>query len=75
MILGVALIAGLFFNDNAVFFQTVEQNRKDGMEWHYIGKTTPDGSPAITAKNEATGEEFIYFKMKQPQEQKCCEAQ
>lgn len=68
MVLGIALIAGLFFTDNAEFFKTVEQNRADGMTWHYIGKTAPDGHPAITVKNEATGEEFIYFKMKQPQE-------
>ena len=64
MVLGIAFIAGLFFHDNAVFFETVRQNRADGMTWHYIGKTAPDGSPAITVINEATGEESIYFKMK-----------
>ena len=62
------LVTGLFFYDNAEFFDTVKQNQEDGYEWNYIGKTAPDGSPAITVINEATGEESVYFKMKLPQE-------
>jgi hypothetical protein len=34
------------------------------MTWQYVGKQSPDGAPAITVKNEVTGEESIYFKMK-----------
>ena len=39
------LVTGLFFYDNAEFFDTVKQNQEDGYEWNYIGKTAPDGSP------------------------------
>ena len=64
MIFALTLITGLFAYDNAEFFKTVEQNHKDGLTWHYIGKSAPDGHPAITVKDERTGEEFIFYKMK-----------
>lgn len=64
MIFAVALMTGLFMHDNAEFFAVTKQNRADGMTWHYVGKQSPNGAPAITVKNEATGEESIYFKMK-----------
>lgn len=64
MTMVVMLFTTLFAYDNKVFFETVEQNQKDGMSWHYVGKQSPDGHPAITVRNEATGEESIYFKMK-----------
>jgi len=64
--IGIFAILALFGIDNKEFFDTVEQNRADGMEWHYVGKQSPDGHPAITVKNETTGEEFIYWKMKIP---------
>ena len=57
------LMTGLFFQDNSNFFATAEKQVAEGYEWNYIGKTIPDGSPAITTRNEA-GEEFIYFKLK-----------
>lgn len=59
----LVMIGGMFMWDNQEFFATVEDNIEDGYSWEYIGKTAPDGSPAITAINEATGEESIYFKM------------
>ena len=52
MVFGIILMAGLFVGTNAEFFNAVEQDSKDGMTWHYVGK------------HEETGEEFIYFKMK-----------
>jgi hypothetical protein len=64
MVFGIILMAGLFVGTNAEFFNAVDQDSKDGMTWHYVGKQVPDGAPAITVKNEETGEEFIYFKMK-----------
>jgi len=64
MFFAAALLAGLFISDNAEFFKTVQQNKEDGLTWNYVGKKTPDGSPAITIKNSATGEESIYWKMK-----------
>lgn len=57
-------MTGLFFHDNSDFFATAEKQTAEGYEWNYIGKTIPDGSPAITARNEDTGDEFIYFKLK-----------
>ena len=64
--IGLVFVLGLFAVDNAEFFETVEKNIEDGMTWHYVGKQSPDGNPAITVKNENTGEEFIYWKMKNP---------
>ena len=63
MALAIMFFTTLFAVDNTEFFETVEQNQKDGMSWHYVGKNGPDGQPAITLRNEATGEEYIYFKM------------
>ena len=63
MSIALMLFTTLFAIDNKVFFETVEQNQKDGMSWHYVGKSDPDGQPAITVRNEQTGEESIYFKM------------
>ena len=64
MSIALMLFTTLFAVDNKVFFETVEQNINDGLSWHYVGKSDPDGQPAITVRNEQTGEEFIYFKMK-----------
>jgi len=59
----LVLITGLFMYDNAEFFATVEKNKADGMTWQYVGKQSPGDNPAITVKNEVTGEEFIYWRM------------
>lgn len=59
---GIVLILALFANDNKEFFDTVEQNRKDGMTWHYVGKQSPGDNPAITVK-DAQDNDVIYFKM------------
>ena len=63
MSIALMLFTTLFAVDNKLFIETEEQNQKDGMSWHYVGKSDPDGQPAITVRNEATGEEYIYFKM------------
>ena len=52
----------LFAIDNKVFFDAAKQNSKDGFTWEYVGKTTPDGSPAITTL-DAQDNKVIYFKM------------
>jgi hypothetical protein len=62
MFFGVALIMALFAHDNKEFFDTVEQNRKDGMSWEYVGKQEPGNNPAITIK-DFQNNEVIYFKM------------
>ena len=54
-------VLSLFAIDNKVFFDTAEQNSKDGFTWEYVGKRTPDGSPAITTL-DAQDNEAIYFK-------------
>tara|TARA_B100002019_G_scaffold291609_1_gene312286 strand:+ start:1823 stop:2023 length:201 start_codon:yes stop_codon:yes gene_type:complete len=63
MTLVFVFFALTFAWDNQVFLETVEQNYKDGMSFHYVGKSDPDGQPAITIRNERTGEESIYWKM------------
>ena len=59
----IAAVLGLFSFDNQVFFNTTNKQMKDGYEWHYVGKQTPDGNPAITIKPQ-TGGEYILWKLK-----------
>tara|TARA_Y100000996_G_scaffold371278_1_gene319427 strand:+ start:151 stop:342 length:192 start_codon:yes stop_codon:yes gene_type:complete len=59
----IFLYLGLLANDNAEFFKTVTKQQKDGYEWNYVGKQSPDGSPAITIKPEVGGE-YILYKLK-----------
>ena len=63
MVLALALMSVLFITDNAEFFTTVDKQKQEGYNWEYVGKNQPEGSPAITVTNEATGEESIYFKL------------
>ena len=56
------IFTSLFAIDNKVFFDTAKQNSKDGYTWEYVGKSIPDGSPAITTL-DAQDNEVIYFKM------------
>ena len=63
MSIALMLFTTLFAVDNKVFFETVEQNINDGLSWHYVGKSDPDGQLSITMRNEQTGEHFIYFKI------------
>lgn len=58
------IIGGLFFVDNAEFFGTAEKQWNEGYRWEFVGKQIPEGVPALTVKNEKTGEESIYFKLK-----------
>ena len=62
MTLFAIIFTSLFAIDNKEFFDTVEQNKKDGYTWQYVGKQTPDGNPAITAL-DAQDNEVIYYKM------------
>ena len=62
MIFALTLFAALFVHDNKEFFDTVEQNRKDGMSWHYVGKQLPGDNPAITVK-DVDNNDVVYFRM------------
>ena len=62
MIFALTLFAALFAHDNKEFFDTVEQNRKDGMSWHYVGKQSPGNDPAITVK-DLQNNDVIFWKM------------
>ena len=41
-VIAVTLMGGLFVNENAEFFNDVEQNRKDGKVWEYVGPQSPN---------------------------------
>jgi len=59
----VALASGMFVYENADFFQTMKENRADGMKWEYVGKTEHvDDAPAIPLQTKDG--EVIYWKMK-----------
>lgn len=62
----VALMGGLFFNENAEFFAQADKNYADGLRWAKIeeGCRAPNLKELfISAKNEDTGKEFVCFKM------------
>lgn len=59
----LVITAGLWFNSNADFVKTANENREAGKTWHYVGKQSPDGSPALTITG-ANGNEFILWKQK-----------
>ena len=48
--------------DNQEFFKTVDENIKDGMSWHYVGKQEPGDNPAITVK-DGQDNDVIYWRM------------
>ena len=62
MFFAITLFAALFVHDNKEFFDTVEQNRKDGMTWHYVGKQEPGNNPALTVK-DLQNKDVIFWKM------------
>ena len=63
MMLAIVLIGGLFISNNAEFFNSVEVNKKDGMEWEYVGPQTPSEDDINIPVIDSEGEETIYFKM------------
>lgn len=58
----LVLFTGLFVFDNQEFFKTVDENIKDGMSWHYVGKQEPGDNPAITVK-DGQDNDVIYWRM------------
>ena len=62
MVLIIALTTGLWFGSNAEFVERVNENAEDGLTWHYVGKTQPNGEPAITIEAQ-NGEEFVLWQM------------
>jgi hypothetical protein len=63
-VLAVTLIGGMFVSDNAEFFNDVEKNRKDGMDWEYVGSMRPSANETSIPLISKDGKETIYFKMK-----------
>ena len=57
----LVVVSALWFNDNADFVQTAEQQIKEGYEWNYVGKKSPSGVPAITMKTQ--NGEYVFFKL------------
>ena len=57
----VILFAMLFVADNREFFDTVEEQQKQGYKWTKVGKSQPSGTPALTIKSN--NNEFIYYRL------------
>tara|TARA_B100001094_G_scaffold323255_1_gene373788 strand:- start:1271 stop:1480 length:210 start_codon:yes stop_codon:yes gene_type:complete len=67
LVLATIVIGGLFFNDNAEFFEQANKNYADGMRWSKIEQGCRAPNPEeiyISAINESTGEEWVCFKMR-----------
>lgn len=58
----IVLVLGMFSIHTQEFRETANEQMKEGHEWHYVGKTTPSGVPAIIMK--ANDEEYILWKLK-----------
>ena len=62
-------IAGLFMYDNAAFFSQVKEERELGYRFEYVGKQPADDYKySIPVINEQTGEKFIYWEHKIPED-------
>jgi len=59
----IALVLAMFSMNTAEFRELANQQMSEGYEWHYVGKQTPSGVPAITIKPEY-GDEYILYKLK-----------
>ena len=58
------LIGGLFYEDNKEFFVKADEQLEAGYTWNAMKCRAPlEGTLHITAKNEATGEELVCFKL------------
>jgi|TARA_R110002167_G_scaffold214423_2_gene419136 hypothetical protein len=62
-VIAVTLMGGLFVNENAEFFNDVEQNRKDGKVWEYVGPQSPNEDESSIPLISKDGGETVYFKM------------
>jgi len=62
-VIAVTLMGGLFVNENAEFFNDVEQNRKDGKVWEYVGPQSPNEDESSIPLISEDGSETVYFKM------------
>lgn len=56
-------LAALIAIDNKEFIDTSSKQLKEGYSWNYVGKTAPEGVPAITIKPEHS-DAFIIYKLK-----------
>ena len=60
-------MAGLFIADNHEFFEKVQEQRKQGYEWKYVGYKEWDGkSPAIIIDRDTNP--HVYWKLVKPEE-------
>ena len=59
--IAAVLFAMLFVADNREFFDTVEEQQKQGYKWTKVGKSEPSGTPALVMKNN--NEEYIYYRL------------
>ena len=58
----VASFIGSFMYDNIEFISTTKQQRKEGMEWHFVGPTEANPEvPNITVKNPVNGKDTIIW--------------
>ena len=57
------LLVLMFAVDNQDFLKAVEVNKRDGMEWTYVGPQAPTDNPYVPIVKE-DGTEIILFKMK-----------
>ncbi len=60
----------VFMTSNAEFFDTVEKEKEQGYEWHYVGPTTRDPNAKslsiqpLDQDGKPLGEPYILWKLK-----------
>jgi hypothetical protein len=65
----ILTFTSLFMYDNSEFFSEVKKERAEGYRFEYVGKQSADEyTHSIPVINQETGEEFIYWQHKKPQE-------
>lgn len=59
----IIIVAALWFQTNAEFVKTANEQMAEGYRWVEVGKSDPSGTPAITTVSNIDGREYIYYRL------------
>ena len=60
----IALFGAVFCADNQEFLETVNKEKAEGYEWHYVGVTPPDPKAKSVPLQVEGQDPYILWKLK-----------
>ena len=60
----MALFGGLFYSDNAEFFDTASKQTSDGAKWHWVGKQPVNPEAKSIPLQVEGGDPYILWRLK-----------